>query len=78
MALKPVLANFPGLCNVWRMNAFNEELSSRLKDVQEQGLFRQLHRMDSPQRPRIEIDPAVVRAAVPRFFRDMFMAISCV
>ena len=38
------------------MNAFNEELSSRLKDVQEQGLFRQLHRMDSPQRPRIEID----------------------
>lgn len=38
------------------MNAFNEELSSRLKDVREQGLYRQLHQMDSPQRPRIEIE----------------------
>jgi 8-amino-7-oxononanoate synthase len=38
------------------MNAFNEELSSRLKDVREQGLYRQLHRVDSPQRPRIEIE----------------------
>ncbi len=38
------------------MNAFDEELSSRLKDVRDQGLYRQLHRMDSPQRPRVEID----------------------
>ncbi len=53
---KPVLAKFPGLCNVWRMNAFDEELSSRLKDVRDLGLYRQLHRMDSPQRPHIEID----------------------
>jgi 8-amino-7-oxononanoate synthase len=51
-----MLANWPGLCNVNRMNAFNEELSSRLKDVQAQGLYRQMHRVDSPQRPRIEID----------------------
>ncbi len=38
------------------MNAFDEELSSRLKDIREQGLYRQLHRIDSPQGPRIEID----------------------
>jgi 8-amino-7-oxononanoate synthase len=38
------------------MNAFNDELSARLSDVKEQGLYRQLQRMDSPQRPRVEID----------------------
>ncbi|HEX3717644.1 MAG TPA: 8-amino-7-oxononanoate synthase [Verrucomicrobiae bacterium] len=38
------------------MSAFDEELSSRLKDVREQGLYRQLHRLDSAQGPRIEID----------------------
>jgi 8-amino-7-oxononanoate synthase len=38
------------------MNAFDEELSARLKDVREQGLYRQLQRLDSPQSPRAEID----------------------
>jgi len=38
------------------MNAFDEELSSRLKDVREQGLYRELRRIDSPQGPRIEMD----------------------
>jgi 8-amino-7-oxononanoate synthase len=38
------------------MNAFDEELSSRLKDVREQGLYRQLRRIDSPQGARIEIE----------------------
>jgi 8-amino-7-oxononanoate synthase len=38
------------------MNAFNEELSSRLKELQAQGLMRQLHRIDSPQQPRVEMD----------------------
>jgi 8-amino-7-oxononanoate synthase len=38
------------------MNAFDEELSSRLNDVREQGLYRQLRRVDSPQNARIEID----------------------
>lgn len=38
------------------MNAFDEELSSRLKEVREQGLYRQLRRVDSPQGPRLDID----------------------
>jgi 8-amino-7-oxononanoate synthase len=38
------------------MNAFDEELSSRLQDVREQGLYRQLRHIDSPQGPRLEID----------------------
>jgi 8-amino-7-oxononanoate synthase len=38
------------------MNALDEELSSRLKDLREQGLYRELRRIDSPQGPRIEID----------------------
>jgi 8-amino-7-oxononanoate synthase len=38
------------------MNAFDEELCSRLKVVHEQGLYRQLRRMDSAQGSRIEID----------------------
>src|SRR5580658_4069080 len=38
------------------MNALDEELTSRLKDVREQGLYRQLRRLDSPQGPRIEIN----------------------
>jgi 8-amino-7-oxononanoate synthase len=38
------------------MNAFDEELSSRLKDVREQGLYRQLRSINSPQGPRLEID----------------------
>jgi 8-amino-7-oxononanoate synthase len=38
------------------VNAFDEELSSRLKAVQDEGLYRQLRRIDSPQGPRIEID----------------------
>jgi 8-amino-7-oxononanoate synthase len=53
---KPFLANFPGLCHVLAMNAFDEELSSRLKAVQEEGLYRQLRQVDSAQGPRIEID----------------------
>jgi 8-amino-7-oxononanoate synthase len=38
------------------MNSFDEELSSRLKDVREQGLYRQLRHIASPQGPRLEID----------------------
>jgi len=38
------------------MNAFDEELSSRLKDIREQGLYRELRRIHSPQSPRIEMD----------------------
>jgi 8-amino-7-oxononanoate synthase len=54
--LKPLLANGAGLCHFLGMNAFDEELTSRLKDVREQGLYRELRRIDSPQGPRIEID----------------------
>jgi 8-amino-7-oxononanoate synthase len=38
------------------MNAFDEELSSRLQQLRDQGLYRELHRIDSPQGPRIEMD----------------------
>src|ERR1700722_1235412 len=38
------------------MNAFDEELTSRLKDVREQGLYRELRRIDSPQGPRLQTD----------------------
>jgi 8-amino-7-oxononanoate synthase len=38
------------------MNALDEELTSRLNIVREQGLYRQLRRIDSPQGPRIEMD----------------------
>jgi 8-amino-7-oxononanoate synthase len=35
------------------MNAFDEELSLRLKDVREEGLYRELRRVDSPQGPHL-------------------------
>jgi 8-amino-7-oxononanoate synthase len=38
------------------MNAFDEELTSRLKDVRQQGLYRELRRIDSPQGPRLQMD----------------------
>jgi 8-amino-7-oxononanoate synthase len=38
------------------MNAFNEELISRLSDLRQQNLFRELRRVDSPQSPRLQID----------------------
>ena len=38
------------------MNAFDEELSSRLQQLRDQGLYRELHRIDSPQGPHIEMD----------------------
>src|SRR5580700_2331266 len=37
------------------MNALDEELSSRLKVIREEGLYRELRRIDSAQGPRIEI-----------------------
>jgi 8-amino-7-oxononanoate synthase len=37
------------------MNAFNEELISRLSDLREQALFRELRRVDSAQSAHIEI-----------------------
>src|SRR5580658_5694205 len=37
------------------MNALDEELTSRLKDVREQGLYRELRRVDSAQGPRLEM-----------------------
>jgi 8-amino-7-oxononanoate synthase len=44
------------MCHCFVMNAFDEELTSRLKVVREQGLYRELRRIDSPQGPRIEMD----------------------
>jgi 8-amino-7-oxononanoate synthase len=38
------------------MNAFNEELVSRLSDLRQQNLFRELRRVDSPQSPHININ----------------------
>lgn len=38
------------------MNSFNAELGRRLAALQEQHLFRELRRLDSPQAPRIKID----------------------
>jgi 8-amino-7-oxononanoate synthase len=38
------------------MNAFNEELISRLEELRQQNLFRELRRVDSPQSPRLNID----------------------
>ena len=37
------------------MNPFDEELIQRLEALREQGLHRELRRVDSPQSPRIEI-----------------------
>ena len=38
-----------------KMNDFNRELTQRLAAIREQGLLRELRRIDSPQAPRIEI-----------------------
>jgi 8-amino-7-oxononanoate synthase len=38
------------------MNAFNEELISRLSDLRQQNLFRELRRVESPQSPHLSID----------------------
>ena len=38
------------------MNAFNEELISRLSDLRQQNLFRELRRVDSPQSAHITVD----------------------
>lgn len=37
------------------MNAFDSELNRRLNALREQGLYRELRRVDSPQSPQIEI-----------------------
>ncbi|MBC8094754.1 MAG: 8-amino-7-oxononanoate synthase, partial [Akkermansiaceae bacterium] len=37
------------------MTKFNSELNRRLSDLREQGLYRELRRIDSPQSPRIEM-----------------------
>ena len=37
------------------MNSFDDELNRRLETLREQGLRRELRRVDSPQSPRIEI-----------------------
>jgi 8-amino-7-oxononanoate synthase len=37
------------------MSAFDQELRARLNGIREQGLLRELRRVDSPQGPRIEI-----------------------
>src|SRR5665213_4678 len=37
------------------MNPFDEELNRRLEALREQGLFRELRRVDSAQSPRIKI-----------------------
>jgi len=38
------------------VNAFDHELIQRLGAIREQGLYRELRRIDSPQRPRVQID----------------------
>jgi len=38
------------------VSAFDQELKTRLEAIREQGLLRELRRVDSPQGPRIEID----------------------
>jgi 8-amino-7-oxononanoate synthase len=38
------------------MNAFEEELSSRLNEIRQQGLYRELRRIDSPQGPHVGMD----------------------
>lgn len=42
------------------MNAFDEELSSRLNQIRAQGLYRQLRRVDSAQGPQLVIDGQTV------------------
>lgn len=37
------------------MNSFHDELDSRLAEIRERNLFRELRRVDSPQGPRIQI-----------------------
>ena len=37
------------------MNEFNHELTRRLDAIREQGLLRELRRVDSPQSPRVEV-----------------------
>jgi len=37
------------------MNSFDDELNRRLDALREQGLYRELRRVDSPQSPRIQI-----------------------
>jgi len=37
------------------VTAFNRELNNRLAAIREQGLYRELRRVDSPQGPRIEV-----------------------
>lgn len=51
-----MLAKGAGMCHLFGMNAFDEELTARLQATREQGLYRQLRRIDSPQGPRIEIN----------------------
>ena len=53
---KPLLAKWQPFCHFLDMNGLDEELTSRLKDIREQGLYRELRRIDSPQGPRIEMD----------------------
>ena len=50
-----VLAKAWGICHSLRMKAFDEELTSRLSALREQGLYRELRRIDSPQGPRVQI-----------------------
>src|SRR5260221_9890370 len=38
------------------MQAFNDELNERLAAIREQGLYRELRRIDSPQSPHIQMD----------------------
>ena len=44
-----------GLTVRTKMNDFDRELTQRLDAVRQQGLLRELRRVDSPQAPRIEI-----------------------
>jgi 8-amino-7-oxononanoate synthase len=42
------------------MNEFDSELFERLTSLREQGLYRELRRVDSPQSPRIDVDGRIL------------------
>jgi 8-amino-7-oxononanoate synthase len=45
-----------GGANVELMEEFEQELTQRLAAIRDQGLFRELRRVDSPQSPRLEVE----------------------
>ena len=42
------------------MNEFEQELAERLATLRDQGLYRELHRINSPQLPHTQVDGATL------------------